>query len=69
MDWYYYVIYVFMFVCYLLEIEECLMVCLFVFVLYVDEWLEFGKGLSNEEELDLWCKSYVDEIEFIVEFG
>jgi uncharacterized protein YaeQ len=51
------------------ETEERLMVRLLAFALYADERLEFGKGLSNEEEPDLWRKSYADEIELTVELG
>lgn len=51
------------------ETEERLMVRLLAFALYADERLEFGKGLSNEEEPDLWRKSYADEIELTIELG
>jgi uncharacterized protein YaeQ len=51
------------------ETEERLMVRLLTFALYADERLEFGKGLSNDEEPDLWRKSYTDEIELLIELG
>lgn len=51
------------------ETEERLMVRLLAFALYADDRLEFGKGLSNEEEPDLWRKSYTDEIELTIELG
>lgn len=51
------------------ETEERLMVRLLAFALYADERLEFGKGLSNEEEPDLWRKAYTDEIELLIELG
>ena len=51
------------------ETEERLMVRLLAFALYADDRLEFGKGLSNEEEPDLWRKAYTDEIELLIELG
>ncbi|MBU6248616.1 MAG: YaeQ family protein [Xanthomonadaceae bacterium] len=51
------------------ETAERLMVRLFAFALYADDRLEFGKGLSNEEEPDLWRKSYAGEIELTIELG
>lgn len=51
------------------ETEERLMVRLLAFALYADDRLEFGKGLSNEEEPDLWRKAYTDEIELVIELG
>ncbi len=42
---------------------------LLAFALYADDRLEFGKGLSNEEEPDLWRKSYADEIALTIEPG
>lgn len=51
------------------ETEERLMVRLLAFALYADERLEFGKGLSNDEEPDLWRKAYTDEIELLIELG
>ncbi len=37
--------------------------------LYADERLEFTKGLCEDEEPDLWQKSYSDEIELWIELG
>jgi len=51
------------------ETEERLMVRLLAFVLYADERLEFGKGLSDEDEPALWRKAYTDEIELWIELG
>ncbi|WP_266160415.1 YaeQ family protein [Dyella silvatica] len=51
------------------ETEERLMVRLLAFALYADERLEFGKGLSNDDEPDLWRKAYTDEIELWIDLG
>ncbi|MEO8998360.1 MAG: YaeQ family protein, partial [Rhodanobacter sp.] len=44
------------------ETEERLMVRLLAFALYADDRLEFGKGISDEDEPALWRKAYTDEI-------
>lgn len=51
------------------ETDQRLMVRLLAFALYADERLEFGKGLSNEEEPDLWRKAYTGEIEQWIDLG
>jgi uncharacterized protein YaeQ len=51
------------------ETEERLMVRLLAFMLHADERLEFGKGLSNEDEPDLWRKDRSGEIEQWIELG
>lgn len=51
------------------ETEERLMVRLLAFALYADERLEFGKGISDEDEPALWRKAYTDEIELWLEVG
>jgi uncharacterized protein YaeQ len=51
------------------ETEERLMVRLLAFALYADERLEFGKGLSDEDEPALWRKAYTDEIELWIDLG
>lgn len=45
------------------ETDERLMVRLLAFVLYADETLLFGKGLSDEDEPDLWQKDLTGAIE------
>ncbi|CAM5565034.1 YaeQ family protein [Rhodanobacter lindaniclasticus] len=51
------------------ETEERLMVRLLAFALLADERLEFGKGLSDEDEPALWRKAYTDEIELWIDVG
>lgn len=51
------------------ETEERLMTRLLAFALYADERLEFGKGISDEDEPALWRKAYTDEIELWIEVG
>src|SRR5258708_38910237 len=51
------------------ETEERMMVRLLAFALYADERLEFGRGLSTEDEPDLWRRSMTGEIEQWIEVG
>lgn len=51
------------------ETEERLMVRLLAFALYAEDRLEFGKGISDEDEPALWRKAYTDEIELWIELG
>ncbi len=51
------------------ETEERLMVRLLAFALYADERLQFGKGLSSDEEPDLWRKDLTGEILEWIELG
>ena len=51
------------------ETDERLMVRLLAFVLYADEALEFGRGLSSDDEPDLWRKSLSGEIELWIDLG
>ncbi|WP_337235421.1 YaeQ family protein, partial [Salmonella enterica] len=45
------------------------MVRLLAFALMAEDRLEFGKGLSNEEEPDLWRKDYTGLIEQWIDLG
>ena len=45
------------------ETDERLMVRLLAFALHADERLEFGRGLSQDDEPDLWHKAMTGEIE------
>lgn len=51
------------------ETEERLMVRLLAFALYAEDRLEFGRGVSDEDEPALWRKDYTDEIELWIELG
>ncbi|MCI4566579.1 YaeQ family protein [Lysobacter sp. CFH 32150] len=51
------------------ETDERLMVRLLAFALHADERLEFGKGLSEDDEPDLWRRDYTGEIEQWIELG
>ena len=51
------------------ETDERLMVRLLAFALHADERLEFGRGLSSDDEPDLWLKSRTGEIELWIDLG
>jgi len=51
------------------ETDERMMVRLLAFALYADERLAFTKGISTDDEPDLWLKSLSDEIELWIELG
>jgi uncharacterized protein YaeQ len=51
------------------ETEARLMTRVFAFALHADERLEFGRGLSDEDEPALWRKSRTGEIEQWIDVG
>lgn len=51
------------------ETEERLMLRLLAFALHADERLEFGRGLSTDDEPDLWRKDRTGLIEQWIELG
>ena len=51
------------------ETVERLLVRLLAFALHADERLEFGRGVSTDDEPDLWRKSLTGEIEQWIELG
>ncbi|WP_058836140.1 YaeQ family protein [Luteimonas abyssi] len=51
------------------ETPERLMARLIAFVLFADERLEFGRGLSTEDEPDLWRRDYTGDIEEWIDLG
>jgi len=51
------------------ETSERLMVRLLAFALYADDQLAMGRGLSSDEEPDLWRKALTGEIELWIELG
>ncbi len=51
------------------ENDARMMLRILVFALHAHEWLGFTKGLSSEDEPDLWQKSLSDEIELWIDLG
>jgi uncharacterized protein YaeQ len=51
------------------ETDERLMVRLLAFAMYADERLEFGRGLSDEDEPGLWQRDYAGDIELWIDLG
>lgn len=51
------------------ETDLRLLVRLLTFALHADERLEFGRGLSDEDEPALWRRGYTGEIEQWIELG
>ncbi len=51
------------------ETDERLMVRVLAFALYADERLEFGRGLSQDDEPDLWLKQLTGEIDLWIDLG
>lgn len=51
------------------ETDERLMVRVLAFALHADERLEFGRGLSSEDEPDLWRRDYTGDIELWIDLG
>jgi uncharacterized protein YaeQ len=51
------------------ENDQRMMVRVLAFALFADERLEFGRGISSEDEPALWQKNYGGEIERWIEVG
>jgi uncharacterized protein YaeQ len=51
------------------ETEERMMVRLVAFILNAHEHLQFSKGLSSEDEPDVWQKSLTDDIVLWIDVG
>jgi uncharacterized protein YaeQ len=51
------------------ETDERMMVRLLAFLMFADERLEFGRGLSTDDEPALWQKNYSGVIERWIEVG
>jgi uncharacterized protein YaeQ len=51
------------------ETDERLMVRLAAFALFAHERLEFGRGISTDDEPDLWRRSLTGEIEQWIDLG
>jgi len=46
-----------------------LMVRLIAFALYAHDRLEFGRGLSNDEDPDLWQRDYTGDVDLWIDLG
>lgn len=51
------------------ETEQRLMARLLAFMLYADERLEFGRGLSDDDEPALWRRDYSGRVELWIDVG
>ncbi len=51
------------------ENDARMMVRLLAFMLFADERLEFGRGISSDDEPDLWLKDLTGAIELWIEVG
>jgi uncharacterized protein YaeQ len=51
------------------ETDERMMVRLLAYGLHADSALEFGQGMSNDEEADLWKKDLTGAIDFWIDVG
>lgn len=51
------------------ETDERMMVRLLAFAMYADERMEFGRGISSDDEPALWKKDYSGLIEHWIEVG
>lgn len=69
MDRHYYQMHSLTIACHPSETMERMMVRVLAFALNADERLSFTKGLSSDDEPDLWQKSLSDEIEVWIELG
>ena len=51
------------------ETDQRMMLRLLAFALNADEQLEFGRGISTDDEPDLWGKNYTEEIDLWIDLG
>lgn len=51
------------------ETDERLMVRLLAFALHAHEYLEFGQGMTDDDEADLWRKDLTGSIELWIDVG
>src|SRR5688572_1574606 len=51
------------------ETEQRLMVRLLAYALFAEDRLEFGRGLSSEDDPDMWRRDYTGEIEQWIDLG
>ncbi|WP_375591938.1 YaeQ family protein [Chitiniphilus eburneus] len=51
------------------ETDERMMLRVLAFALHAGEGLEFGRGISDEDEPALWRRNLVDEVELWIDLG
>ena len=51
------------------ETDERMMVRLLAFALHAHEYMEFGQGMTNDDEADLWQKDLTGSIELWIDVG
>ncbi|SMC20885.1 Uncharacterized conserved protein YaeQ, suppresses RfaH defect [Andreprevotia lacus DSM 23236] len=51
------------------ETDERMMLRVLAFARHASETLEFGRGISDEDDATIWQKNLVDEIELWIELG
>lgn len=51
------------------ETDTRLMARLLAFALFAEERLEFGRGLSTDEDPDLWLRDYTGDVELWIDLG
>ncbi|HCD56229.1 MAG TPA: hypothetical protein DEQ90_12470, partial [Halieaceae bacterium] len=51
------------------ETEERMMLRVLAFALHANEQLSFGRGISTDDEPDLWQKDLTGSIELWIELG
>lgn len=51
------------------ETDERMMIRLLAFALHAHEYMEFGQGMTNDEEADLWRKDLTGAIELWIDVG
>lgn len=51
------------------ETDQRLMARLLAFALFAEERLEFGRGISDQDDPDLWRRDYTGEIEQWIDLG
>jgi uncharacterized protein YaeQ len=69
MDRQYYASHTLTLACHPSETEERLMVRLLAYALFASESLQFTRGISTEDEPDLWDKDLTDQITHWIELG
>src|SRR5262245_22975078 len=55
--------------CHPSETDERMMIRLLAFVMYANEHLEFGRGISTQGEPDLWLKDLTGSIDLWIDVG